>query len=221
MSDLTATQFVEEVRDDSTPMRAVFALAKRFIDCDIDQVERLLDSEIRNARIGAVSIMDFQARRRSTRPERRQALFELYLRRHDRINDWPMVDRAAPSVVGRYLLDKPRDPLYDLARSPNIWERRTSIVATWAFIRLGQLDDTFRIGQLLVNDTEHFIQTAVGGWVREAGKRDVGRLRAFLDAHAETMPRTALRYATEHLDAVERNHYRTLARRGQTGRDSR
>jgi 3-methyladenine DNA glycosylase AlkD len=44
--------------------------------------------------------------------------------------------------------------------------------------------------------------------VREAGKRDVARLRAFLDAHAATMPRTTLRYATEHLAADERARYR-------------
>jgi DNA alkylation repair enzyme len=43
--------------------------------------------------------------------------------------------------------------------------------------------------------------------VREAGKRDVDRLRTFLDAHAATMPRTTLRYAIEHLDPDERRHY--------------
>jgi len=91
-----------------------------------------------------------------------------------------------------------------------VWERRTAIVATCHFIRHGELDDTFAIAELLVNDLEHLVQTAVGGWVREAGKRDLGRLRAFLDAHAATMPRTALRYAIEHLDADERRRYRSL-----------
>ncbi len=116
-------------------------------------------------------------------------------------------------MVGGYLLDQPRDPLYRLARSESVWERRTAIVATWHFIQRGQLDDTYAIGELLVDDPEHLIQTAVGGWVREAGKRDVDRLRAFLDAHAATMPRTTLRYAIEHLDADERRHYRSLAAR--------
>jgi len=192
-------------------MGEIFALAKRFIDLEPDQIEELLESPIQKVRVGAVSVMDFQARRRSTPASRRQELYELYLRRHDRINDWALVDRAAPSVIGGYLLDKPRDPLYRLARSESVWERRTAIVATWHFIQRGQLDDTFAIGELLVDDPEHLIQTAVGGWVREAGKRDVDRLRAFLDAHAATMPRTTLRYAIEHLDADERRHYRSLA----------
>jgi len=129
-------------------MGDVFALAKRFIDLEPDQIEELLESSVHEVRVGAVSIMDFQARRRGTPTRRREALYQLYLRRHDRIDDWDLVDRAAPSVVGQYLDDKPRDPLYRLARSENVWERRTAIVATWHFIRHGQLDDTFAIAEL-------------------------------------------------------------------------
>ena len=207
---LTAEQFADQLTE-TTRMGEAFALAKRFIDLEPDQIEELLESPVQKVRVGAVSVMDFQARRRSTPASRREELYLLYLRRHDRINDWSLVDRAAPSVVGGYLLDRPRDPLYRLARSESVWERRTAIVATWHFIQRGQLDDTYAIGELLVDDPEHLIQTAVGGWVREAGKRDVDRLRAFLDAHAATMPRTTLRYAIEHLDADERRHYRSLA----------
>ena len=207
---LTAEQFAAQLPAGSERMADIFGLAKRFVTMDLDQIEVLLESPVREHRIGAVSIMDFQARRRSTPEAHRKSLYELYLRRHDRIDDWSLVDRAAPSVVGGYLADKPRDPLYDLARSPSVWERRTAIVATWHFIRQGELDDTFAIAELLVNDPEHLVQTAVGGWIREAGKRDLDRLRAFLDAHAATMPRTALRYAIEHLDADERRRYRTL-----------
>jgi hypothetical protein len=191
-------------------MRDVFALAKAFVELDLDQIELLLDSPIHEVRAGAVSIMDFQARRRATPALRRKALYELYLRRHDRIDNWDLVDRAAPWVVGGYLNDKPRDPLYRLARSGTVWERRTAIVATSYFIRQGQLDDTFGIAELLVDDDHDLVQKAVGGWVREAGKRDPGRLRVFLDAHAATMPRTVLRYAIEHLDADERARYRSL-----------
>jgi len=207
--DLTAQQFADQLPAGSVRMADVFALAKRFVEMDLEQVVRLLESPVRELRVGAVRIMDFQARRRSTPEARRKALYQLYLRRHDRIDDWDLVDRAAPSVIGGYLADKPRDPLYDLARSESVWERRTAIVATWHFIRHGELDDTFAIAELLVDDHEHLIQTAVGGWVREAGKRDLGRLRAFLDTHAATMPRTTLRYAIDHLDADERRRYRS------------
>jgi 3-methyladenine DNA glycosylase AlkD len=196
-------------------MRDVFTLAKTFTELDLDQVEVLLDSPIHQVRVGAVSIMDFQARRRTTPATRRKELYELYLRRHDRIDNWDLVDRAAPWVVGGYLHDQPRDPLYRLARSENVWERRTAIVATSYFIRQGRLDDTFGIAELLVDDGHDLVQKAVGGWLREAGKRDVARLRAFLDAHAATMPRTTLRYAIEHLDADERARYRSLRTAGR------
>lgn len=193
-------------------MRDIFALAKTFIDLDPDQIERLLASPVHEVRVGAVSVMDFQARRSTTPADRREALYELYLRRHDRINNWDLVDRAAPSVVGGYLYDRSREPLYELARSADVWERRTAIVATYHFIQRGQLEDTFAVGELLVDDGHDLVQKAVGGWIREAGKRDVPRLRAFLDAHAATMPRTTLRYAIEHLDPDERRHYLDLKR---------
>lgn len=211
MTALTAARFIERLTLPA-PMRAVFALAKEFIDMPPDQIEILLESPVHELRVGAVSIMDFQARRSSTPDSRRRELYELYLRRHDRIDNWDLVDRAAPHVVGGYLADKPRDALYALARSPNVWERRTAIVSTWFFIRRGDLDDTFAIAELLVDDDHDLVQKAVGGWVREAGKRDPGRLLAFLDRHAATMPRTALRYAVEKLDKPTRTHYMGLAR---------
>ena len=192
---------------DRVPMREIFALAKELVDLPPAEIETLLERPERDARVGAIAVMDWQARRRSTPPERRRELYELYLRRHDRIDDWDLVDRAAPHVVGGYLADRPRDPLYALARSRNWWERRTAIVATWFFIRRGDLEDTFAIADLLADDPVELVQKAVGGWVREAGKRDRGRLRAFLDRHAATMPRTALRYAVEGLDADEKQHY--------------
>ena len=191
-------------------MRHIFALAKEFIGMPPTQIDALLRARDHESRVGAVSIMDFQARRRSTPQSRRRELYELYVRRHDLINTWDLVDRAAPYVVGGYLADKPRDQLYDFARSANWWERRTAIVATYFFIRQGDLDDTFAIGDILAHDPEDLVQKAVGGWIREAGKRDPRRLLAFLDRHAPTMPRTALRYAIEHLDPELRRHYLDL-----------
>jgi hypothetical protein len=192
------------------PMRDIFALAKEFAGMDPAEIEVLLEADDHDLRVGAVSIMDFQARDRSTPEARRRELYALYLRRHDRIDTWDLVDRAAPYVVGGYLSDKPRDPLYVLARSSDWWERRSAIVATYFFIRQDDLDDTFAIADILADDPEDLVQKAVGGWVREAGKRDPGRLIGFLDRHARTMPRTALRYAVEHLDPETRRHYMEL-----------
>jgi DNA alkylation repair enzyme len=215
----TAAEFVRRFRllaagrsadDQRPPMREIFALAKEFIDMPVPEIELLLERPEHGIRVGAVSVMDWQARRKDTPGHVRAALYELYLRRHDRIDNWDLVDRSAPYVVGGYLFDKPREPLYRLARSSSQWERRTAIVATYFFIRQGQVDDTFRIAEILANDEADLVQKAVGGWVREAGKRDRDRLLSFLDLHAATMPRTALRYAVEHLPAETRQHYMRL-----------
>ena len=111
-------------------MGQVFALAKEFIEMPPGEIEKLLESPVHEVRVGAVSIMDWQARSKKTPAVRRKALFDLYLKRHARINNWDLVDRSAPYVVGGYLLDKPRGILYRLARSRNMWERRTAIVST-------------------------------------------------------------------------------------------
>ena len=182
----------------------IFPIAKKFTDMPLPDVEKLLDSPYYEVRIGAVSIMDFQARDKKITPEQRKALFDLYIRRHDRINNWDLVDRAAPYVVGGYLADKPRDVLYKLARSRNPWERRTAIVSTYYFIRANDVDDTFGIAEVLVKDKHELVQKGVGSWLREAGKRDQNQLLSFLNKHAGSMPRTMLRYAVEKLLPAQR-----------------
>lgn len=202
----------DEFKDVS--MGQVFALAKEFIDMAPDEVEKLLESPIHKVRAGAVSIMDWQARSKKTSEIRRKELFNLYIKRHDRINDWDLVDRSAPFVVGGYLSDKSRDILYTLARSKSPWERRTAITATYYFIRQGDVDDTFKLAEILVHDPHDLVQKAVGGWVREAGKKDLRKLRLFLDKYAATMPRTMLRYAIEHLEKEDREQYLGMKGKG-------
>ncbi len=193
-------------------MADIFELAKNQTSMSLGEVEKLLGSDYYEARMAAVSILDFKARDKKVTPEVREQLYTLYLRRHDRINNWDLVDRAAPHVVGGYLADKSREPLYRLAQSANIWERRTAIVATWYFIRANDTDDTFRLAEILIHDPEDLINKAVGSWIREAGKRAPEKLRTLLDRYAATMPRITLRYAVEKLDKREQTFYLSLAK---------
>lgn len=185
-------------------MGQVFDLAKAFIDMPPSEIEALLGSPVHEARAGAVSIMAKQFSRKTTTTDRRRELFDLYVRRHDRINNWDLVDLGAKFVVGAHLADKPRDLLYRLARSGDLWEKRTAIIATLHFVSQGDLDDTFALAEILVGDDHDLTHKAVGGLLREAGKKDPGRLLAFLDHHAASMPRTMLRYAAEHLEPDQR-----------------
>ena len=188
-------------------MGSIFSMAKEFMNISLGEIEKLLDSNYYEARMGAVSIMDYRARDKKTSEAEKKALYDLYMLRHDRINNWDLVDRSAPYVVGGYLYDKARTPLYRLAKSKDVWERRTSIVSTYFFIRQDEIEDTYRIAVLLVKDKDHFIHMAVGGWIREAGKRDKKRLLQFLDEYADVMAPVMLRYAVEKFDKAEKEVY--------------
>jgi hypothetical protein len=185
-------------------MGSVFELAQRSAEMPLPQVELLLESPWHEARVGAVSIMDLQARRRSASPERLRELFELYLRRHDRIDSWDLVDRAAIHVVGGYLADRPRDVLYALARSGAPHERRTAIVATMYFLGRGETEDLFAIAEILADDPDESVQKATGWALRAAGSP---ALEGVLDSWAPRMARVALRYAVERLPKVTRDRY--------------
>lgn len=196
-------------------MGQLFALAKEFIEMPPAEIEKLLESNIHEIRAGGCSIMGKQASSKKTPESRRKELYELYLRRHDRINNWDLVDLASYKVVGSYLFDfgKPRKVLYKLARSQDMWERRTAIVSTLYFIRQGDVDDAFKISELLLKEKEDLVHKGTGWALRYAGDKDRQRLLSFLDKHAATMPRVALRYAIEKLDKKQREHYLGMKKR--------
>lgn len=191
-------------------MGQVFALAKEYISMDLVEVQKLLQSPIHEARVGAVSIMDFQARHKKTSEARKKELFNLYLKQHRYINTWDLVDRSAIWVVGSYLFDKKRDVLYKLAKSKKMAERRTAIVSTLFFIGKDDVNDAFKIAELMLFDKEDLIHKANGWALRFAGDKDKKKLVKFLDKYAATMPRVTLRYATEKFDKKTREHYLKL-----------
>ena len=214
-TDVTAAGFTEALairsaREQPLRMGTIFALAKEHVAMDPAEIELLLDSPIASARIGGVSVMDRQARLKRTPEPRRRELFDLYLRRHDRIDSWDLVDLGCQHVIGGYLFEyaDSRELLYELARSKDPWERRTAIVSTLYFVRKGDVDDTFALAEILLGDDEHYVQTATGGLLREAGKKDRAALLAFLDRNASRMPRITLRFATERMEPELRERYR-------------
>ena len=181
-----------------------FAVAKTFVAMSLEDVERLLGDAHYEVRMAAMAILDFKAQARGVTESERKALFDLYIRRHDRIDNWDLVDRAAPRVVGGWLIGRSKVVLTRLAKSRNPWERRTAIVATYAFIREGEIDETFRIGELLAGDAHPYVQMAVASWVREAGKRDQPVLVAFLTRNAKRLNAKSMRDASKLLPATVR-----------------
>ncbi len=191
-------------------MGTIFSLAKKYAGMPVKEIEKLLESPVHEYRVAGISIMDKESRLKKTTDERRGELFDLIMRRTDRINNWDLVDLAALHVTGTYLLDKPRKILYKLAKSKDIWERRIAIVSTAQFIRKGELDDAYKISEILLKDKHDLIHKATGWMLRFAGDKDKKRLLSFLDKHAATMPRTLLRYSIEKLDKKQKEHYMNL-----------
>jgi 3-methyladenine DNA glycosylase AlkD len=129
------------------------------------------------------------------------------------VNNWDLVDVSCRPIVGSYLLDRDRAPLYELVESEWLWDRRIAMVSSQHFLRRGETPDLYRLAVILLPDRHDLIHKAVGWSLREAGKRvDRDELRHFLDQYAPRMPRTALRYAIEHFEPAERQHYLALPR---------
>ena len=181
------------------------ALARQCADLPFADVEKLLHDKYHEARLLALILLVGRYERGDN--AERQRVYRAYLANTDCINNWDLVDLSAPSIVGAHLESRSRAPLDKLAKSKDLWERRIAIVATYWFIRLRQFDDTLRISTALLGDTHDLIHKAVGWMLREVGKRDESVLEHFLDEHAKTMPRTALRYSIERMTPERRKHY--------------
>ena len=183
----------------------VRSVLKEFRDLTPVEVLPLLGSGIHEERLFALLalVRCFEKGSELTRAE----IYALYLAHTGSINNWDLVDCSAPAIVGGYLLERDREPLYCLARSESLWERRIAILATFTFIRYNQFADSLAIGRLLLEDRHDLIHKAAGWMLREVGKRDQSVAEEFLRCHCHVMPRTMLRYAIERFPAELRQTY--------------
>lgn len=178
------------------------AIAKLHKDISIEEIRELIQSEWHEVRLCALIIMVEKSKKKVE--ALRKELFNLYLSQTERINNWDLVDLSCRFIIGEYLLDKSRDILYQLAQSPLLWDNRIAIVSTYAFIRKGQLEDTYALSDLMMQHPHDLMHKAVGWMLREAGKRDSERLYDYVMSHRADMPRTMLRYAIEKFSPKER-----------------
>lgn len=181
-----------------------------------EDLEECISSEYHELRLAALLTLIEIFSHSKKKPEVQQDCIDFYLSHTTFINNWDLVDLSCYPLLGVWLLDKDRTLLYDLARNgKTIWEQRIGIVSTMTFVRAGQLDDTFAIAELFLNENEHLhdlLEKAVGWLLREAGKRDSERLANWLYPRASSMPRTMLRYSIEKFPETERQHYLKLGK---------
>ncbi len=176
---------------------------REFRESSLEDNLELLCSPWHEARLLALLLLVARYAAAESESER-QAIYQSYLGHTRYINNWDLVDSSAEHIVGAYLYDRSRAPLYCLAQSGSLWERRIAILATFHFVRKGDFGDTLSIAGVLLNDREDLIHKATGWMLREVGKRDQEVERGFLLTHYANMPRTMLRYAIEKFPERER-----------------
>ena len=184
-------------------------VAARYKNLPITEIAKLTNSDIHEVRLCGLIILTNQFKS-SKEVNERKKLFNFYVKelKSGNVNNWDLVDVTAPTL-GEYLLEL-EDPmliLNKLAKSKSLWERRVSIVFTFAFLRAGDLEPTYEMAERHLGDKHDLMHKAVGWLLREMGKRDPGLLRNFLKEHSHEMPRTALRYSIEKFSESERQRW--------------
>lgn len=180
-------------------------IARKYRGLSLEDVTELLQSKIHEHRLVALLILVDKFSRGDQ--SKRKEIVELYLNNTKWINNWDLVDLSAPKIIGEYYLDKPKNVLFQLAESDNLWERRISILSTFAFIRNESYEESLRIAEMLVHDDHDLIHKGVGWMLREIGKRDQAKEEEFLLKHYKTMPRTMLRYSIEKFEKEKKLFY--------------
>lgn len=176
-------------------------IAKKYEKLPLKGIKKLLESKFHEERLTALMILVDRFK------DNPKSVFTFYLKNTQYVNNWDLVDLSCYKIVGQYLLNKPRDILYKLADSKNIWERRIAIVSTYTFMKAGQLEDAIKISRLLLGDKHDLIHKAVGWMLRELGKKNEGLLVKFLKDNYSKIPRTTLRYAIEKFPEKVRKNY--------------
>ncbi|MEK6889582.1 MAG: DNA alkylation repair protein [Nanoarchaeota archaeon] len=181
-------------------------VASKFNDLQLSDIESLLNSKIHEERLIALFILVYQYQ---TLIGKREKLFNFYLSKRNRINNWDLVDVSADKIIGNHIHNNIEkiNIIYTLAKSTDLWDRRIAIISTFHFIKNNKFEDTLKISEILLNDKHDLIHKAVGWMLREVGKRDEKVLKIFLAKHYKSMPRTMLRYSIERFPEKIRKSY--------------
>jgi 3-methyladenine DNA glycosylase AlkD len=180
-------------------------LVKEYKDLPVSEIKILLRSPIHEERL--LAILLFVRTFEKGNDDIKKTIYDLYLKSTEFINNWDLVDTSAEHIVGQYLMDKSKRPLYRLTKSKNLWERRIAIMATFHFVKRHEFSETLKISNMLLADRHDLIHKACGWMLREIGKRDLETEEIFLKEHYKKMPRTMLRYAIEKFPEKKRQRY--------------
>jgi len=181
-------------------------IAKKHVNISIVDMKILIQSKYHEERfLGLIILVNKYSKTKDKKTKNQ--LYKIYISSFKYINNWDLVDVTCPYITGKHLIDKDRSILYKWAKSDDLWTKRIAMVSTFSFIRQNDLEDTFKIAEILLQDKHDLIHKAVGWMLREAGKRDLEKEEIFLKKYYRDMPRTMLRYAIEKFPESKRQDY--------------
>ena len=187
-------------------------IARKYQLLTLSEIEKLTASKLHEVRLCGLVIITMQYKRAKGEAAQKR-LFDFYLKqiKKGRINNWDLVDVTAP-IMGGYLIPRSDSMqlLKKLAKSKDLWQRRSAILFTFAYIRKKEVKPTITIVKMLLDDKHDLIQKSSGWALREVGKKNISLLRNFLKENSLKMGRTSLRYAIEKLPKAERKKWLDL-----------
>ena len=172
---------------------------------DMTDIQELINDKIHELRFAGLLVL--VAKFPKSSPFQQQEVINFYVKNVQQINNWDLVDCSAYKILGKFLLNKDRQILYDLANSGHLWSERIAVVSCLEFIRNRQFSDIFNLSEKFLSHKHDLMHKACGWMLREVGKRDELALEEFLDEHLKNMPRTMLRYAIERMEEGKRLGY--------------
>ena len=209
-------------------------VAKQFIETGLPDLEKVLQSEIHEERLLALLILvekNKRAIKNKNRAEQKK-IVDFYLQNKKWVNNWDLIDLSAHYILGQAVFDdlKPKSIFTKLINSSSMWNRRIGIIASWAFIKNGEVDLTLRLAKKLLKDKEDLIHKAVGwmlrecwklgeavdkksapggsaSWKNKKGKKSQEKVEQFLIKNYNKIPRTTLRYAIERMAETKRKRF--------------
>ena len=198
-------------------------VAARAKSLPLTEVNVLLDSQWHEVRLCGLLVLVGQFEKLCSKRllhdsdaiECRDTIVQFYLDHAHSANNWDLVDLSVYKILGHWLFvpshfsDEEKITIIDkLASSNDLWQQRMSVVCTMWPLMVGDASFTLRYAEKHLNHTHDLMHKAVGWLLREMGKRvSMDLLRDFLSHHAAEMPRTALRYAIEHMSDDERRQW--------------
>jgi len=184
-------------------------IAKKYADLPLTEIKKLTESDFHEVRFCGLLILVSQFEKAKTK-EIRKRLFDFYMNQLKAgfINNWDLIDVTGVRM-GTYLTTEKSalKTLKELAKSKNLWEKRMSVIFTFAFQKIGDPYPTLEMADILLKDDHDLIHKAVGWALREVGKMDGPLLRNYLKENAHQMPRTMLRYSIEKFSPTERKRW--------------